>query len=161
MVTRRVSSEVFILFGITQCASDFQEGSDDLLLAWMTWILPAVWEALALCLAVRIAFKHLRELQRPLTGWLNAGDCFAVLTKTHVIYFASFVAVSGFILPYVSQTAIANTIIAEHQIYLGLAQTFIVTVMCAGTTPDSWRSRISCEACGQLRRRSLHDLDCL
>ncbi|KAG2141192.1 uncharacterized protein EDB93DRAFT_1105791 [Suillus bovinus] len=87
LVTRRVSS-VFILFGITQCTSDFQEGSDNLLLALMTWILPAVWEALALRLAIRIAFKRLRELQRPLTGWLDAGDCFAVLTKSHVIYFA-------------------------------------------------------------------------
>ncbi|KAG1810139.1 uncharacterized protein HD556DRAFT_30025 [Suillus plorans] len=130
MVTSRVSSEVFILFGIAQCASDFQEGSDNLLLALMTWILPAVWEVLALCLAIRIAFKRLRELQRPLTGWLDVRDCFAVLTKTHVIYFASFVVVSGFILPYALLTAIADTVVTEHQIYFGLAQTFIVTVMC-------------------------------
>lgn len=68
IVTSRVSSEVFILFGIAQCASDFQEGSDNLLLALMTWILPAVWEVLALYLAIRIAFKRLRELQRLLTG---------------------------------------------------------------------------------------------
>ncbi|KAG1775247.1 hypothetical protein EV702DRAFT_453442 [Suillus placidus] len=88
MVTTRVSSEVFILSGNAQCASDFQGGPDDLILAFMTWILPTVWEILALCLAVRIAVKHLRELQRPLTGWLNVGDCFAVLIKTHVVYFA-------------------------------------------------------------------------
>ncbi|KAG2057116.1 hypothetical protein BDR06DRAFT_1005544 [Suillus hirtellus] len=130
IVTSRVESEVFILFGITQCASHFQEGSDDLLLALMTWILPAVWEVFALYLAIRIAFKRLRELQRPLTGWLDVRDCFVVLTKTHVIYFASFVAVSGFILPYALLTAIAETVVAEHQIYSGLTQTFIVTMMC-------------------------------
>ncbi|KAG2341804.1 hypothetical protein BDR05DRAFT_964819 [Suillus weaverae] len=130
IVMTRVSSEVFILSGNAQCASDFQGGSDDLTLASMTWILPTVWEILALCLAVRIAVKHLRELQRPLTGWLNAGDCFAVLMKTHVVYFASFVAVSCFILPYAYQTAILDSIVLGRQIYLDLSQTFLVTVMC-------------------------------
>jgi hypothetical protein len=80
--------EVFILFGNAQCTSDFQEGSDDLLLALMTWMIPAAWEVLALYLAVWIAVKRVRELQRPLRGWLGAGDCFAVLTETHVVYFA-------------------------------------------------------------------------
>jgi hypothetical protein len=130
MVTSRVSSEVFILFGNAQCTSDFQEGSDDLLLALMTWMVPAAWEVLALYLAVRIAVKRVRELQRPLRGWLGAGDCFAVLTETHVVYFASFVAVSCFILPYVLVTTIADSIVAGYRIYLGLAQNFIVTVMC-------------------------------
>ncbi|KAG2046918.1 hypothetical protein BDR06DRAFT_964497 [Suillus hirtellus] len=39
-------------------------------------ILPALLEVLALCLVVQIVFKRLRKLQRPLTGWLNARDCF-------------------------------------------------------------------------------------
>jgi hypothetical protein len=55
----------------------------------MTWILSTVWEVLALCLAVWIVVKHLRELQRSSTGWA-IGDCFAVLMRTHVIYFARY-----------------------------------------------------------------------
>ncbi|KAG2029423.1 hypothetical protein BDR03DRAFT_308147 [Suillus americanus] len=130
MVTSRVLSEVFILFGNAQCSSDFQDGSDNLFLVLMTWMVPTAWEVLALCLAVRIAVKRLRELQRPLTGWLSAGDCFAVLTKTHVVYFASFLAVSCFILPYGLLTSIMDSTVAGQRIYLGLAQAFIVTVMC-------------------------------
>jgi hypothetical protein len=52
----------------------------------MTWILGAIWEALALFLAVWIAVKHFRELPRPIT-W-PIGDCFTILVKTHVFYFA-------------------------------------------------------------------------
>jgi hypothetical protein len=87
--THLQTPEVLILYGnFFQCASDFRGGLDNLLLALMTWSLPALWEVIALCLAVRIAARRLRELQRPLTGWINAGDCFAVLIKTHVVYFA-------------------------------------------------------------------------
>jgi len=59
---------------------------DALFLANMTWILGAVWEALALVLAVWIAVKHFRELRRE-TTWAF-GDCFTILVKTHVFYFA-------------------------------------------------------------------------
>jgi len=52
----------------------------------MTWILGGVWEALALVLAVWIAVKHFRELPRS-TTW-SIGDCFTILVKTHVFYFA-------------------------------------------------------------------------
>ena len=53
----------------------------------LIWVLSTVWEILALCLAIWTAVKHFRELQRPSTGW-TVGDCFTVLIKTHVLYFA-------------------------------------------------------------------------
>jgi hypothetical protein len=46
-----------------------------------------VWEVLALSLAVWIVIKHFRELRRSSTGWTTR-DCFAVLIKTHMLYFA-------------------------------------------------------------------------
>jgi hypothetical protein len=62
-------------------------GEDTLFLVIMTWILALAWEILALCLAVWIAVKHFRELrQLPTRGII--GDCFTVLMKTHVSYFA-------------------------------------------------------------------------
>lgn len=132
IVTTRVSSEVLNNFynNTSQCASNLRGGSNDILLTLMIWILPAVWEVITLCLAVRIAVKRIRELQRPLTGWLSTRDCFAVLIKTHVVYFASFFAVSCFILIYTSRTVTLEPIVTERGINLGLAQTLIVTVMC-------------------------------
>ncbi|KIK45386.1 hypothetical protein CY34DRAFT_10453 [Suillus luteus UH-Slu-Lm8-n1] len=132
IVTTRVSSEVLNnpYYNTSQCASNLEGGSDDLLLTLMIWILPAVWEVITLCLAVRIAVKRIRELQRPLTGWLSTRDCFTVLIKNHVVYFASFFAVSCFILLYASQTVSLEPIVTVHGINLGLAQTLIVTVMC-------------------------------
>jgi hypothetical protein len=52
------------------------------------WILNTVWEALALCLAIWITVKHFIELRRSSTGW-RIRDCFTVLIKTHVLYFAA------------------------------------------------------------------------
>jgi hypothetical protein len=53
------------------------------------WVLDFVWEVLALCLSVWIAVKHFRDLRRlgPSTGSI-IGDCFRVLIKSHVLYFA-------------------------------------------------------------------------
>ncbi|OAX31703.1 hypothetical protein K503DRAFT_57877 [Rhizopogon vinicolor AM-OR11-026] len=66
------------------------------IMATMTWILGTIWEIIALCLAVWIAVKHFRELRqlRSSTGSIIE-DCFTVLIKTHMFYFASFVAVSS------------------------------------------------------------------
>ncbi|KAG1798145.1 uncharacterized protein HD556DRAFT_1353359 [Suillus plorans] len=61
----------------------------------MTWILSTVWEVLVLCLAVWTVVKHFRELRQHSAGGIIE-DCFTVLLKTHVVYFASFVAVSCF-----------------------------------------------------------------
>jgi len=59
--------------------------TSDILLSAITWILGTVWEVLALSLAVWIAIKHFRELP---TGW-TIEDCFKVLIRSHVLYFAS------------------------------------------------------------------------
>ncbi|KAG1794877.1 uncharacterized protein HD556DRAFT_1442663 [Suillus plorans] len=83
-------AEELILSGIHMCA----DGSDEVLTS-MIWMLNTIWEILALCLSVWIAAKHFRDLRRlnPLTG-STMGDCFRVLTESHVLYFASFAGVS-------------------------------------------------------------------
>jgi hypothetical protein len=63
----------------------YNTSADDILLVDITWILGTAWEILTLCIAVWAAVQHFRELQRP--GWA-VGDCFTVLMKTHVFYFA-------------------------------------------------------------------------
>jgi hypothetical protein len=79
--------EEMILSGMYMCGFE-TEGDLRLLLA-MAWMLNTVWEVLALCLSVWIAVKHFRDLRRlgPSTG-LTIGDCFKVLIKSHVLYFA-------------------------------------------------------------------------
>jgi hypothetical protein len=62
------------------------EGNIPLLNA-VTWGLTTVWEVLALCFAAWIVIKHFRELQWTSTG-TTIGDCFRVLIRTHVFYFA-------------------------------------------------------------------------
>ncbi|KAG2098725.1 uncharacterized protein F5147DRAFT_839577 [Suillus discolor] len=87
------SGEELILSGTYQCAIGYT--GDAPVLNSVTWILSIVWEVLTLCLAVWIAVKHFRELRLHAAGGI-IGDCFTVLMKTHVVYFASFVAVSCF-----------------------------------------------------------------
>jgi hypothetical protein len=55
----------------------------------IVWVLNTLWEILALCLSVWIAVKHFRDLRRlgPSTGSI-IGDCFKVLIKSHMLYFA-------------------------------------------------------------------------
>jgi len=90
-ISSRVLGEELVLSGTYEC-DDIIEGDADLLMA-ETWILVTVWEVLALSLAVWIVIKHFRELRRSSTGWTTK-DCFAVLIKTHVLYFAVFGVVS-------------------------------------------------------------------
>lgn len=87
---RYTSGEELILSGTYQC--NFVAG-DVSFLFFITWILAAVWEAITLCLAVWIAVKHFRELRRYSAGGI-VRDCFTALIKTHVFYFASFIAIS-------------------------------------------------------------------
>jgi len=78
-------SEELDLFGIHLCAYEFEGNA--IYLSKITWILSSAWETLALSLAVWIAMKHFRELQRASTGW-SVGDCYTILMQTHVFYFA-------------------------------------------------------------------------
>ena len=72
--------EALILSGTFQC----HYGDDDFMT--LTWLLITVWEILALCLAIWISVKHFREM--PPIGW-SVGDCFNVLIRSHVHYFAA------------------------------------------------------------------------
>ncbi|KAG2139204.1 uncharacterized protein EDB93DRAFT_1253135 [Suillus bovinus] len=106
------SGEELILSGTYQCSIGYAE--DIPLLDAVGWILDIVWEILTLCLSVWIAAKHFRELRRHSAGGFM-GDCFTVLIKTHVLYFASFVAVSCL-------TLILNfsPILSTYQNFLGI-----------------------------------------
>lgn len=117
-----ISSEELILSGNYQCTAG--SDGDAVLLVSVAWIITTVWEILALSLAVWIAVKHLRELRRYSAGGI-IGDSVMVLIKSHVIYFASLVAVSCFNLGGLSPT-ISDTFSLETQIYIGSSQIFVV-----------------------------------
>ncbi|KAG2352834.1 hypothetical protein BDR07DRAFT_1435938 [Suillus spraguei] len=117
MVTVQFSGEEWILSGTYQ-----------LFLGSTTWILASIWEVLALCLVAWIAVKHFRELRQHSTRSI-IGDCFTVLMKTHLSYFASFIAVSCFELSFLSPTLSANPYLLEYQIYTGFTQIFIFVQM--------------------------------
>ncbi|KAG2037458.1 hypothetical protein BDR03DRAFT_381434 [Suillus americanus] len=95
------AAEEVTLSGTYMCNYEYEGGFQ--LLASMVWTLNTVWEVLALCLSVWIAVKHFRDLRRfgPSTG-LTTGDCFRVLIKSHVLYFASVACVSCLELGYLS-----------------------------------------------------------
>jgi preprotein translocase subunit SecG len=77
-------SEELVLSGTYDC----NVVGYDLVLASVTWILGTVWEVVALCLMAWVAVRHYRELQQRPTGWRVVGDCFTVLIKHHMLYFA-------------------------------------------------------------------------
>ncbi|KAG1779104.1 hypothetical protein EV702DRAFT_120513 [Suillus placidus] len=85
MGSRYTVGKQLILSGTYQCTYDYE--GDAGLLDSLAWILYTLWEVLALCLAVWIVVKHFRALRRPLAQW-TVGDCFSVLIKAHVVYFA-------------------------------------------------------------------------
>jgi hypothetical protein len=80
-------TEEMILSGMHMCSYGFED--DFQLFASMAWMLYTVWEVLALCLSVWIAVRHFHDLRRlgPSTG-STIGDCFNVLIKSHMLYFA-------------------------------------------------------------------------
>ncbi|KAG1798128.1 uncharacterized protein HD556DRAFT_1440463 [Suillus plorans] len=121
MTTMHSSGEEFILSGTYQCQINCAENIP--LLISVSWILGIAWEVLALCLAVWIAVKHFREVRQHSTGGILE-DCFAVLVKTHVLYFASFVAVSCFELVIDFSPTDQNS--QENQTVNGLVQIFSV-----------------------------------
>ncbi|KAG2032659.1 hypothetical protein BDR03DRAFT_742468 [Suillus americanus] len=117
----QISAEEVVLSGTYQCQIDHARYV--LLLDSMTWLLATVWEVLALCLAVSIAVKHFCELRQHSSRGI-IGDCFTVLMKTHVCYFASFVAASCFELGYLSPTLSVDVPYLETRVYAGFVQTF-------------------------------------
>ncbi|KAG1798116.1 uncharacterized protein HD556DRAFT_1440450 [Suillus plorans] len=120
LITMRTSGEELILSGTYQCTIGYT--GDTVVMDSTAWVLSIVWEVLTLCLAVCIAVKHFRELRQHSAGGI-IGDCFTVLMKTHVVYFASFVTVSCFslILEF-SPTVSSNQVLLEYQTFFGLFQ---------------------------------------
>ncbi|KAG2138262.1 hypothetical protein BD769DRAFT_257883 [Suillus cothurnatus] len=119
ILTMQISGVEYILSGTYQCMIDY--AGDSTLLDSMTSMLDTVWEVLTLCLAVWIAVKHFRELRQHSTSGI-IGDCFTVLMKTHVSYFASFLAVSCFKYGLLSPTFSTDMYSPDSQIYIGLIQ---------------------------------------
>ncbi|KAG1756433.1 uncharacterized protein EDB91DRAFT_15328 [Suillus paluster] len=123
---RHISGEEFILFGTYQCRIKLE--GDALTLGITTSVLTIVWEVLALCLAVWIAVKHFRELRRQSAGG-SISNFFTVLMKTHVVYFASFLAVSCSSLVYLSPAILGDFSSLEAQIYSGVLEFCTVVQM--------------------------------
>ncbi|KAG1746987.1 hypothetical protein EDD22DRAFT_274318 [Suillus occidentalis] len=124
---KNLVAEEGILSGMHMCGYSYM--GDTPLLFSMTWILNTVWEVFALCLSVWIAVKHFRELRRlgPSTG-STIGDCFRVLIKSHVLYFASFAGLSCFELIGLSPV-LANSDSIGAQIFAGVLQILTVVQM--------------------------------
>ncbi|KAG1851076.1 hypothetical protein DFJ58DRAFT_427975 [Suillus subalutaceus] len=117
----QISGEEFVLYGTYQCMFDYR--GDSIFFISMTWILATVWEVLVLCLAVWIYVKHFHELRQHSTRDVLS-DSFMVLMKTHVSYFASFLAVSCFQISYLSPMFLADPYSLGSQIYVGVTQIF-------------------------------------
>ncbi|KAG2139203.1 uncharacterized protein EDB93DRAFT_1253134 [Suillus bovinus] len=127
MATMHTSGEELILSGTYQCSIVYV--GDILVLDSVAWILTTVWEVLTLCFAVWIAVKHFRELRQHSAGGI-IGDCFTVLMKTHVFYFASFAAVSCFqVIVNLSPTFLTDPNSLESQTFIGLIQILDVVQM--------------------------------
>ncbi|KAG1905014.1 uncharacterized protein F5891DRAFT_1275379 [Suillus fuscotomentosus] len=126
MITMNSSGEELILSGTYQCQINYAK--DIKFIISIAWILTTVWEGITLCLAVWIVVKHFRELQQHSAGGIIE-DCFTVLMKTHVVYFASLVAVSclHLILDFYPRFWTADSL--DAQIIYGCVQIFEVVQM--------------------------------
>lgn len=119
----QISVEEAVLSGTYVCKINY--AGNTILLYTITWILAIAFEIIVLCLAVWSAIKQLRELrQHSIKCIFSDRSTVTVLMKTHLSYFASFVAVSGFYVGFFSPTLSANLNSPETQVYLGFAQIF-------------------------------------
>ncbi|KAG1738376.1 uncharacterized protein EDB91DRAFT_457285 [Suillus paluster] len=119
---RYLSGEELILSGTYMC-THYYKGDVNLLIR-MVWTLNTVWEVLALFLAVWIAGQYFFQMRRlEPSRRLTIGNCFAVLIKSHMIYFASFAAVSCLQLGYLSPM-ILNSSSTGAEIYSAGLQIF-------------------------------------
>jgi len=124
MLMMHSSGDELILSGTYQCSTSIPENA--ILLDSISWVLATVWEVLALCLAAWIAVKHLHELRRHSVGGIF-GDCFMVLMKTHVVYFASFATVACLnLIMLLSPTISVDQFSRETEFYYGFLQILMV-----------------------------------
>ncbi|KAG2037662.1 hypothetical protein BDR03DRAFT_956515 [Suillus americanus] len=117
--------EELVLSGTYQCTYDWE---GDIPLDSMAWILYVASEILASGFAVWISVKHFRELRRSSTG-RTIEDCFTVLTKTHMLYFVSVAAVSGFQLSYYSPNLKTRALETRTLIYTAHLDLFSIMQM--------------------------------
>ncbi|KAG2047218.1 hypothetical protein BDR06DRAFT_117437 [Suillus hirtellus] len=96
LMTMHTSGEELILSGTYLCSLSYNPEDVTFLYA-ITWIFFIAWEVVALCLAVWIALKHFLELRQHSAGGI-IGNCFAVLIKSHMVHFTSFIAVCCYML---------------------------------------------------------------
>ncbi|KAG2107278.1 uncharacterized protein F5147DRAFT_837520 [Suillus discolor] len=120
--TGQILGEDLILPGTHQCLI-----GGNIRLAAEYWLLGTAWEVFTLCLVLWSVVKHFRELHEPWTRW-TIGNCFTVLVKTHVLYFASFATVSCLQLGYLSP-AILDPINVGTRTYGGVLQIFSLVQM--------------------------------
>lgn len=127
IINNHVSVEEAILSGIPQCFFTFE--GDLLLPMAVFWVLTAVWEVLALCLAVRVVIMHFRELQQPSIGWTSE-DSITVLIKSHMFYFAVcailFCLHLGYLFPSLSSSYSSGSEIYKGILQISLAQIFVL-----------------------------------
>ncbi|KAG1766847.1 hypothetical protein EV702DRAFT_1148728 [Suillus placidus] len=121
-----VTVEELVLSGAYVCTIHYEGNA--LLLGSSRWILVIGWEVFMLCLALWIVVKHFRELRRLSAGGIIE-DCFTVLIKSHVGYFASVFALSCFEIGYLSPALSANQYSLETQVYLGFSRVFLLAQM--------------------------------
>ncbi|KAG2340620.1 hypothetical protein BDR05DRAFT_535075 [Suillus weaverae] len=116
-------SEEFVLSGTYHCTSYFTGGNTPLLIGsdW-EYVTGLTWEVIALSFAVWIVVKHFCELRQQ-SKW-SVRDCFTVLIKTHVLYFAAFAVSSVFTLGGLSRN-LSNSSSVGLQIYYGVDQIVI------------------------------------
>ncbi|KAG2357948.1 hypothetical protein BDR07DRAFT_1418911 [Suillus spraguei] len=121
VASSKASGEELILSGAHLCVLSGK--SDDPLSE--TWILTVVWEVLVLCLAVWIAIRHFSGLQRRSAG----RDCFIVLIKTHVFYFAAHAAVSCLSTVGLLSSQISGSSSTGTEIYSGILEISLLIQM--------------------------------
>ncbi|KAG0692414.1 hypothetical protein DFH29DRAFT_506669 [Suillus ampliporus] len=118
-----VSGVENVFSGIPQCG--IYTSTDDVRLHDETLIPTTVWEILALFLAAWIVIKHFCELRQSPTG-STIRDGFTVLTRSHILYFIVFAAVSFFnIVPLFTNIQYSSSVGAA--VYFGILD--VVTVL--------------------------------
>jgi hypothetical protein len=124
MVDIHIMGEELILSSTYMCTYD--TGTTELPIT-MIWIINTIWEVLALCLALWVYVRHFRERSRSSAGKI-VEDCFTVLIKTHIVYFASFIVVSCFNSGYLSPS-LANSLSTGAGVYYGIIEITSFTQM--------------------------------
>ncbi|KAG2035804.1 hypothetical protein BDR03DRAFT_1092958 [Suillus americanus] len=120
---KHIVGEEAILPGTYACSYDIEGNAE--FLSVIIWMLTTAWEVLTLCLALWIAVKQFRNLRRlRSSAGSTVVDMFTVLVRSHVLYFASFLAVACLQVGRNSPHILGSTTM-EAAIYNGALQFFL------------------------------------